>query len=296
MVRRDFLKVLPAAVSAGAALAAQTPASFRFVHFTDPHIQPELRAVEGCERCFSAVNAAKVDFAVSGGDLVFDVLESGPQRAKQLFDLYTKTAKGLSMPVYNVVGNHDVYGVFANSGVSPSDPMYGKKMFEDRIGKRYQSFDHKGWHFILLDSIGITPDRRYIGEIDEEQLSWLKSDLESVGPRRPVVVFTHIPLVTGFPQFVLAPGASTRNIVVTNSRDVLAVLAKYNVKAVLQGHTHVRETVLYKGCQFITSGSVCGNWWKGERMGHPEGFAVLTVRGETIEWSYQTYGWKAAAA
>jgi len=31
-------------------------------------------------------------------------------------------------------------------------------------------------------------------------------------------------------------------------------------------------------------------------MGHPEGFAVLTVRGETIEWSYQTYGWKAAAA
>jgi hypothetical protein len=35
---------------------------------------------------------------------------------------------------------------------------------------------------------------------------------------------------------------------------------------------------------------VCGNWWKGPRDGHPEGFAVLTVRGDEVQWRYETYG------
>jgi hypothetical protein len=51
-----------------------------------------------------------------------------------------------------------------------------------------------------------------------------------------------------------------------------------NPKMVLQGHTDIRESVIYNGCQFITSGAVCGRWWKGPREGHPRGFGVLTVR------------------
>ena len=43
-------------------------------------------------------------------------------------------------------------------------------------------------------------------------------------------------------------------------------------------------------------GAVCGNWWKGARMGHPEGFAVLSVDGERITWSYQTFGFVAGTA
>jgi hypothetical protein len=31
---------------------------------------------------------------------------------------------------------------------------------------------------------------------------------------------------------------------VTNSPRILTLLAPYNVKAVLQGHTHIRETVV----------------------------------------------------
>jgi hypothetical protein len=41
---------------------------------------------------------------------------------------------------------------------------------------------------------------------------------------------------------------------------------------------------------FITSGAVCGNWWKGLWLGNPEGFAMLTVKGENISWRYETYG------
>jgi 3',5'-cyclic AMP phosphodiesterase CpdA len=201
----------------------------------------------------------------------------------------------LEVPLHNTIGNHDVFGLFTKSGVSPTDEKYGKKMFEDTIGRRYYSFDHKGWHFVVLDSIGMTPERQYIGQIDDDQLTWLTNDLQSTGTSVPVVLITHIPLVSTFPQMVSPPGASTAGILVTNVRDVLKIMMPYKVKAVLQGHTHVCENVRYKDTQFITSGAVSGNWWRGHRLGFPEGFAVLTVKGEEISWRYETYGWQAAA-
>jgi 3',5'-cyclic-AMP phosphodiesterase len=301
MNRRHFLSVLGAAGGAAAAgsskAAAQAPANaWSFVHFTDPHIQPELRADEGCRRAFRKIKALQPDFVVSGGDLVFDALAVDRPRANKVFGLYEDAVKELELPLYNAMGNHDVFGLYTQSGVQPGDAMYGKRMYEDYIGARYHSFDHKGWHFIVLDSIGMTDDRRYIGHVDEEQLDWLKQDLAATGTTTPIVIITHIALVTAFPSRMMEPGASTAGVVITNSREVLAALVPYNVKAVLQGHLHIIENVQYKGTQFITSGAVSGNWWKGQRFGFDEGFAVLTVEGDQISWRYETFGWKAEAA
>ena len=44
-------------------------------------------------------------------------------------------------------------------------------MFEERFSKTYYSFEHKGVHFIVLDSIGITDDRAYEGRVDAAQLN-----------------------------------------------------------------------------------------------------------------------------
>lgn len=283
-----------AATLAGHAAAQEAPDSFRFVHFTDTHIQPELRAGEGCRRCFGKIGELDPAFAICGGDLVFDVMETGKDRAKMLFDLYDETRKRMELPVHHVIGNHDVLGLSPKSSISMADPQYGKKMFEDRVGRRFSSFDHGRWHFLLLDSIGVTENRGYIGKIDDEQLSWLKSDLAATGPTRPIVVVTHIPLVSAVLQEVADPWATRESYLVTNSQEVQKLFTGYNVKAVLQGHTHIREEVLYKGVRYITSGAVSGNWWKGEREGHPEGFGVLTVSGDEISWAYETYGWTAA--
>jgi 3',5'-cyclic-AMP phosphodiesterase len=302
MNRRHFLSVL-GATAGGATIvgsqsaAAQSPANaWTFVHFTDTHIQPELRADEGCRQAFRKIRALQPDFVVSGGDLVFDTLAVDRPRADKLFGMYEDAIKELELPLYNTVGNHDVFGLYTKSGVEPSDPMYGKRMYEDYIGARYHSFDHKGWHFIVLDSIGMTPDRRYIGHIDEQQMEWLRQDLAVVGNTTPIVVITHIALASGFPSMMMEPGASTAGVVITNSREVLAALMPYNVKAVLQGHLHIIENIRYKGTQFITAGAVSGNWWKGQRFGFDEGFSVLTVEGDQISWRYETYGWKAVGA
>jgi 3',5'-cyclic AMP phosphodiesterase CpdA len=295
MNRRTFLGLGVGAALSGRRLQA-ADGSFSFVHLTDLHIQPELGADAGCRACVAKINALKPDFAICGGDLVFDVAAVARARAKQLFDLYLETLKPLAVPVYTVIGNHDVFGVSTSAGVAPSDPHYGKKMFEDRIGRCYSSFDHKGWHFVLLDSIGSRPGHDYIGAIDADQLVWLRNDLTYMRKGASLAVVTHIPLISAVLQEVADPWKTPETYLVTNAREVLEILWPYAPKLVLQGHTHIRETVTYNGCKFITSGAVCGNWWKGPREGHPEGFGVLTVRGAEIFWRYETYGFVAKAA
>jgi Icc protein len=165
--------------------------------------------------------------------------------------------KPLDTKVYSVIGNHDVFGVSSKSGIPQTDSHYGKKMFEERIGSRYSSFDHKGWHFVLLDSIGTKPaGRDFIGYVDEEQLAWLKSDLANIRPGTPLVVVTHVPLISGVMQIVPDPWKTAETYLTTNAREVLELLWPYQPKAVLQGHTHIREKVTYRDCQFITSGAV----------------------------------------
>jgi 3',5'-cyclic AMP phosphodiesterase CpdA len=299
--RRDFLTLLGATGLAAAAprsLFAATPESFTFVFLTDSHIQPELNAAVGTDMAFKKARTFKADFAIQGGDHVFDSLGVPKQRAVSLFDLYDKTEQDLGLKVYHTIGNHDVLGIYPSSGIPPTDPQYGKKLYEDRFGKRFYSFDHKGHHFIVLDSIGITDDRAYEGRVDAEQLQWLTSDLAALPKATPIIVSVHIPLVSAFASYVPAPStpAKHQSLTVANANEVLALFEGHNVIGVLQGHTHINENVEYKGINYITSGAISGNWWKGVRMGTPEGFTVVNIANGKMTTHYETYGFKAVAS
>src|SRR5882757_5908450 len=165
MKRRKFLAI--STLSSAAYLAgtrwslpqgikAVSPSTFDFIFFTDTHIQPELDAAKGCMMCFDQLRNSRTDFAIQGGGHVYDASGVDVTRAESLYDLYAKTEKTLQMPVHHVIGNHDVVGVYEKSGLPLSDPRQGKRAYENRIGKTYYSFDHKGYHFIVLDSIQLT--------------------------------------------------------------------------------------------------------------------------------------------
>jgi 3',5'-cyclic-AMP phosphodiesterase len=98
----------------------------------------------------------------------------------------------------------------------------------------------------------------FIGMVDEEQLGWLGETLKPIGTTAPIVVMTRVPVVSAVMQIVPDPWKTPQTYMVQNSIDMLKILAPYNVKVVLQGHTHIREEVIYNGCRFITSGAVCG--------------------------------------
>ncbi len=294
MQRRQFLTATAAGALIPAAAQSAT-GDFKFLHLTDTHIQSEMRASEGCKMCFEHASKTRPDLALFGGDLVFDAAQQKSARAKSLYTMYGEAIKRLEMPVHAAMGNHDVFGIHPSAGVDRSDPGFGKKMFEDKIGPRYKSFDHKGVHFVILDSIELTPEGSFIGGIDAEQIAWLKADLAKAGAAIPVVVTTHIPLVSAATQ-ILDAGDRWKGLAVHNAREVLDVLWQYNTKMVLQGHTHIVENVEYNGCQFITSGAVSGNWWKGKRLSHAEGYGLIEVANGQFNWSYRTYGFVADPA
>ena len=172
---------------------------FSFVFMTDIHLQPERNAVEGFRKAIDSVNKLKPDFVITGGDLVMDVLGEGYNRSDSLYNLYEESLKQFNMPVYNTMGNHEIFGIYDEAGITPDHPEYGEKMYEERLGERYYSFDHKGWHFMVLDGIEDTGESRYIGEIDSVQMAWIKADLAKIDEKTPVVVSIHIPF--RFPHF-----------------------------------------------------------------------------------------------
>lgn len=314
--RRQFLSLSAAAAASAFPLPAQQtvatagkPGSLRLVFFTDTHLQPELRGAEGTALALAKVKSLKPDLCIQGGDHVFDMAAVPRERSLMLLDLYGKTERALDgLPIHHVIGNHDVLGRVPSTGVATTDPLYGKKAFEQRFNtKTYRSFDQAGYHFVLLDSIQITPEREFDAMIDPAQLTWLKADLAAVASGTPIIVVMHVPMVSAAPQYsppddkaakAAAYQALTNlhGFLLGNAREVLDVFEGHNIIAVLQGHTHINETVRWRDVPYITSGAVSGNWWRGSRWGTPEGFTVLELAGGAARWHYETYGWKAADA
>ena len=296
LARGTFLAALGAA-PALVSPAPRTQTGFRFAHFSDVHVRPDMGAPDGVAAAFARIDALDVDFAIAGGDLVYDALGASEADAEALFAQYQRAIATLRAPVYNVVGNHDNVGVYAKSGVDPQSPSFGNRLFERLFGRRYYSFDHLGWHFVILDSVRVV-GRDWDAQIDDVQLTWLRDDLARVGRAVPIVVATHVPLLSSVlplfpPSLHVVDGPKFR---IPNAANVLDLLWNYDVRAVLQGHSHLPERVLYRNTQFITSGAVCGMWWRGPFLGNPEGFGLIEVDSGRLSWQYRHSGHRAPAS
>lgn len=270
--------------------------AFSFAFLTDIHVQPEKNADKGLMQAIDTVNKLNPDFVITGGDQIMDALGQTEERADSLYDLYVELSGSFNMPVYNTMGNHEVFGIYARSGVDPSNPLYGEKMYEERIGQRYYAFDHKGWRFYILDSVDeVGEGGEYYGHIDSLQIEWLKEDLKTVDLETPIAISVHIPFITVQTQLVYgSTAANSEGLVITNSTDVLKLFQGYNLKLVLQGHLHFLEDIYVGGIHFITGGAVCASWWNGPRGEMEEGFLLVNVDGEDIDWEYVDFGWEAA--
>ncbi len=267
---------------------------FSFAYLADIHVQPEKNAIEGFAKAIDKVNELDPEFVITGGDLIMDAPGQNYNRSDSLYNIYDSMLKLFDMPVYNTIGNHDVFGLYKSSGVDTTHEMYGKKMYEDHLGKRYYSFDHKGWHFIVLDGVGFTKERTYIGKVSHEQIDWIRKDLQKIDSTAPIIVSVHIPLITVSTQIQYGSTVpNSRSAVITNSRQVLDLFDGYNLKVVLQGHLHVLEDIYVNNTHFVSGGAVSGKWWSGPHHGMEEGFLMVNVGDEFFNWEYIDFGWEA---
>lgn len=303
--RRDFLKK---AVLTGAGFSLLNPASsgtlhpledgFSFLHLTDMHVKRKRQGHKGYQACIDAVNAIEntSEFVLMGGDLAFDGNYTPKEEFIDQINLYKGISDQLNIPYYNSIGNHDVLGWNSRRKVPVDDPDLGKKLIMDMLGMEasYYSFNHKNWHFVVMDSIHPVIAEHgpsYKAKFGEEQLEWLRFDLgKHFG--MPTVVMTHIAAfchlgqMNGDPKF-----NAIGHMVVEDTEDFRHIIERHNVKAVLQGHSHVPEDFFYNGIWYITSQSVSAAWWGGNWKGFKPGYTVLRASGEALSWERKTFEW-----
>ena len=283
--------------------------AIRLVHMTDMHIQPELKAFEGVTSCLHHMQSLvdKPSLILTGGDLVMDSLAQDATRTGTLWNLWTKTLKdSCSLPVEHCIGNHDIWGWNkAKSKVTGDEPKWGKRWALDVLGleKPYRTFDKAGWRFIVLDSVfpGPKPDGGYIGKLDDEQFAWLEGVLNQTPATKPVLVLTHIPILTVTAiAHQSKPTVEKHEVPVAKMMSDMPRIVKLfekhrNVKTCLSGHIHDIDEINYQGVKYLCDGAVSGAWWKGKHDDCQEGYALIDLYEDgTVQRTYQTYGWSAA--
>lgn len=244
--RRSFLKTGGASLIAGmlpvtlVRLAFAKPnQDFSFAYISDAHIQQIKGSKfvrnwdQGLKRAVAEANllVPKPDFVVFGGDLA----QIG---TKAELDHGAEILSDLKYKMYGVMGEHDYYLDLGE---------YWSKLY----GDHYYSFDHKGVHFIVLNSILTyddwtfnrweTPERRMAEMagldnpngspfmVGEKQLQWLKNDLQNVDKKTPVVVFSHSPLQKIYKGW---------NFWTEDAEQVQKLLKPFREVSVIYGHVH----------------------------------------------------------
>jgi 3',5'-cyclic AMP phosphodiesterase CpdA len=304
MNRRRFLRI---ASLAGAAISCPLPdravwgargarqGDLRLVFYTDVHARTEWDTPRAMAMAARAINREQADLVIAGGDLITDGFQSAAATVEPRWQAYVDMHSSIRPTVEPVIGNHDLVAARPEDGSEPSpDP---RAVFRSKLGvdRTWRSIDAAGCRILIVDSVEVTDDElKYHGRVSAEQCAWLASELERTDPETPLIVASHIPLVTALYQ--ATEGATTgakANRVVVNNTEVLELFRDHNLLLVLQGHLHVDEMVRWSGTTFITGGAVSGKWWRGSWHGTPEGFGVVTVRHDRVEWEYHTYGWVA---
>lgn len=265
----------------------QAEQPLQFVFMTDLHVQPGVEPE--MKKALAKAASLQPDFIITGGDLIMDALEADKKTAENLYSLYQNLMKESPVPVYNTPGNHEVWA-WGLKTADTLDPDYGLGMFRKWLGSPMQVFSHKGVYFILLPSMVYNKKSAYIGGFSSETLKWVEENLKNIPKEAPLVLVSHIPLVTAETQW--EEGATVPNHpmnVVGNSRELLKMLEDRPLKLILQGHLHIWERIEIAGVQIVTGGAVSGKWWQGVYKGTPPGFVLVTIRGNDIRTEYISY-------
>jgi Icc protein len=281
--------------------------TLRLAHLTDMHICDRLAAAEGVTAALQHVQslADKPELILTGGDTIMESLAADADSTKSQWELWQKTIRdACALPIESCLGNHDVWGWNKTSSKTTGDePLWGKRWACEVFGipKPYRSFDRAGWHFIVLDSMIPHEKTVYEARLDDEQFAWLQEDLAATTPETPVLVLSHIPILSASVLAAWSGRNPDRDLMVPHNlmhTDMGRLKDLFwqhrNVKLCLSGHLHLRDRVDYNGVTYLCNGAVSGAWWKGDHHETKAGYAVINLYNDgTFDNDYIDYGWKA---
>lgn len=287
MERRSALKgigglLLAPALTFGNA-SKEKHSVLRIAHLTDIHLKDKFGAPAKFAKCLQHVQQQhpKVDFILNGGDVVFDMNKENLSTIDDQWKLVKSTLKSESdLPVHYCLGNHDIWWNENSKGQT----FYGKQysMNQLELVKPYYSFTQGGWKFIILDSVHLDiDDTWYIGKLGDEQFSWLENELKNTDPKTPVLVLSHIPILTAVLMIeddIVNKWEMTGGDMHTDTSKIINLFYQHpNVKLCLSGHIHLRDKVVYNNVTYLCNGAVSGAWWEGNRRQTAPGYGLLDL-------------------
>jgi 3',5'-cyclic AMP phosphodiesterase CpdA len=261
--------------------------SIRVAHLTDIHIKPgkDIEASVAKAMHHAQLLVPEIDFIINGGDSIMDSLETDKEKTQIQWDLFTSILKKeISLPVYHCIGNHDIWGWFIKENKPENERQYGKVWVVEtlQMKKRYYSFSKDKWHFIVLDSTQLNPAGGYIGKIDEEQLTWLQTELASVPKEKFICIVSHIPILSICAGLFFDKTEANgdlkiqRNLMHSDFFVLKKIFNNYpNIKVCISGHIHLQDELNYLGIKYCCNGAVSGNWWKGSFQEFAPAYAML---------------------
>lgn len=276
---------------------------FRFVFMPCIHLRRDLRSPEGFASALQAVRklSPPPDFILTGGDMCHNMRDQTLEQSEEINDRFLSIYKeNCTLPIHHCLGNHDL-AAWNKVAEAANDPRYGKNLTLQKFGMKdpYYSFNHAGWHFVVLDYLRISEPGKFTAEIDAEQLKWLADDLAR-NKTRPSITVTHAPVVSAVELFSDRAKRTEEALavpfgrVISNAPELVEAAKQGNVRAFISGHLHLVERLELLGQTFICSGSASGHQWNGPRMGTPEGFGVFDCQADgTFGFRYEPHGWKA---
>ena len=243
---------------------------FTFVQITDIHLDAVEEHRIFFEKAIREINKINPAFVIATGDLVLTAESATISQAKEWYDIYSDSIKNLDVPIFNMVGNHDVVGIHYKKDVS-TEPGYNKEMYRDYFGPTYYSFDWSSYHCIVLDPNEFLEGNQFY-KIPDYQIEWLRKNL-SYRQGKPLLVFFHEPTIAW-----------------EDRTEVLNLLNQHTTK-MFSGHWHMDALIDSQGIPEQVTGALCGEWWRGDCMdGSPCGYRLIQVDEENIFSFYKGVG------
>jgi 3',5'-cyclic-AMP phosphodiesterase len=120
----------------------------------------------------------------------------------------------------------------------------------------------------VLFGLDTTIKNKFEGELDKDQLDWLKQNLNFYKDKKVIILMHHSALVSSDIPF-------NKDFLLKNAGEFLELIGKYpNVKLVLSGHLHMNSIVKQNKTYFVVTPSVST---------YPNSFKILTIYNDRFE-------------
>jgi len=224
---------------------------FKFVVWGDSQFHNE----QTFERVVRETELLKPALVLHVGDMIHGYTYD-PEVARREWDYFREQIRPLTAPFYPTPGNHDV--------TTPEiEPVYGEIWGKDRY---YYSFNHQDAHFIVLDVFY----KGNFNTIVEEQMAWLKKDLEQNKNASHIFLSLHAPLHLDDKY---------------DWKVVHNILRRYPVRAVFTGHSHIYDYRQKDGIDYFCLNSSGEMRIYSHLLGHSHHFLAVSVMGEKVHYA-----------